>query len=115
MVILLTGVGARFLNQVIETRWPPGSLADGLKKITVVVRGPKPAAVMREWDVPIAITVPEPNTWREVLAATEGRPEKRIAVQEYGRPNDELIRGLDRARRRSDAGSRISMGIAERH
>jgi len=29
--------------------------------------------------------VPEPNTWREILAATETRPERKIAVQEYGR------------------------------
>ena len=51
-------------------------------------------AVMREWGVPVAILVPEPNTWREILAATEGRPERRIAVQEYGRPSRELIDGL---------------------
>jgi uroporphyrinogen-III synthase len=94
MVILLTGVGTRLLDQVIQTRWPEGSLAQALKKVTVVVRGPKPAAVMREWGVPITITVPEPNTWREVLTATEGRLERKIAVQEYGRPSEELIRGL---------------------
>jgi uroporphyrinogen-III synthase len=94
MVILLTGVGTRLLNQIVETRWPVGALAEALKKVTVVVRGPKPAAVMREWGVPIAVTVPEPNTWREVLTATEGRPERKLAVQEYGRPSEELMRGL---------------------
>jgi len=94
MVILLTGVGTRLLDKVIETRWPPGSLAAALKKVAVVVRGPKPAAVMREWDVPVAVSVPEPNTWREVLAATEGRPETRIAVQEFGRHSQQLADGL---------------------
>jgi uroporphyrinogen-III synthase len=94
MLILLTGVGTRLLNQVIETRWPPGAFADTLRRITVVARGPKPMAVLREWGAPGAILVPEPNTWREILAATEGRPEKRIAVQEYGRPSQELIDGL---------------------
>lgn len=94
MVILLTGVGTRLLNQVIETRWPPGTFAEALRSLTVVARGPKPMAVMREWSVPVAILVPEPNTWREILAATEDRPEKRIAVQEYGRPSLELIDGL---------------------
>jgi uroporphyrinogen-III synthase len=94
MLILLTGVGARLLNQVIETRWPPGAFADALRRITIVVRGPKPMAVMREWNVPVAVTVPEPNTWREVLTATEGRPEKCVAVQEYGRRSQELIDGL---------------------
>jgi uroporphyrinogen-III synthase len=94
MLILLTGVGTRLLNQVIETRWPPGRFANALRHITLVARGPKPMAVMREWGVPVAITVPEPNTWREILAATEGRPEKQIAVQEYGRPSPELVEGL---------------------
>src|SRR5579872_5716470 len=87
MLILLTGVGTRLLNQVIETRWPPGTFAGALRRITVVARGPKPMAVMREWGVPVAILVPEPNTWREILAATEGRSEKHVAVQEYGRPS----------------------------
>ena len=30
------------------------------------------------------------------LQATEGRPERRIAIQEYGKPKDELIAGLRR-------------------
>jgi len=94
MMILLTGVGTRLLNQVIETRWPPGAFAAALRRLTVVARGPKPMAVMREWGVPVAVLVPEPNTWREILAATAGRAEKRIAVQEYGRRSEELIEGL---------------------
>jgi uroporphyrinogen-III synthase len=49
---------------------------------------------LREWNVPIAVTVPEPNTWRELLAATASRPERRIAVQEYGRSSPELLDGL---------------------
>jgi len=94
MMILLTGVGARLLNQVIETQYPAGKFAEALRMLAVVVRGSKPAAVMREWNVPVAVSVPEPNTWREILAATEGRPEKRIAVQEYGRSSRELLDGL---------------------
>jgi uroporphyrinogen-III synthase len=94
MMLFLTGVGARLLNQILETRYPPGGFAEALRRVTVVVRGPKPAAVMREWDVPIAVAVPEPNTWREILAATAARPERRIAVQEYGRTSPELLEGL---------------------
>ena len=94
MMILLTGVGTRLLNQVIETRWPAGAFAEALRRITIVARGPKPMAVMREWGVPVAVAVPEPNTWREILGATEGRTEKRVAVQEYGRPSQELMDGL---------------------
>ena len=95
LIIFLTGVGARLLHQIIETRYPPGSFVEALKKVAVVVRGSKPAAVMREWGVPVAVMVPEPNTWHEILAATEGRSETRIAVQEYGRPSEELIAGLE--------------------
>jgi uroporphyrinogen-III synthase len=94
MIILLTGVGTRLLGRVIETRWPMGSFADALQRIVTVARGPKPVAVLREWNVPVTIAVPEPNTWRQVLAAIAGRPERRIAVQEYGRSNTELIEGL---------------------
>src|SRR5713226_4141921 len=87
MMILLTGVGTRILDQAIAAKFGTGCFADALRRISVVVRGPKPAAVLRELKVPVTITVPEPNTWREVLSATEGRPERRIAVQEYGRPS----------------------------
>ncbi|MBZ5672936.1 MAG: uroporphyrinogen-III synthase [Acidobacteriia bacterium] len=93
-VIFLTGVGARLLNQILETRYPPGSFIDALRKLAVVVRGSKPAAVMREWNVPVAVSVPEPNTWREILSATEARPERNIAVQEFGRSSLELLEGL---------------------
>jgi uroporphyrinogen-III synthase len=94
MVILLTGVGARLLNQVLETRYPPGAIIQALKHVPVVARGSKPAAVLREWGVPITVMVPEPNTWREILKATESRTERRIFVQEYGRPARELTEGL---------------------
>jgi uroporphyrinogen-III synthase len=94
MMILLTGVGTRLMSQVIETRWPAGSFANALKQITVVARGSKPIAVLREWNVPVTVAVPEPNTWREILASIDGRSEKQIAVQEYGRPSGELVEGL---------------------
>ena len=94
MMILLTGVGTRILDQAIAAKYGPGRFADALRRITVVPRGPKPISVLREWNVPVAVIVPEPNTWREILRATEARPERRIAVQEYGRPSAELLAGL---------------------
>jgi uroporphyrinogen-III synthase len=94
MVVLLTGVGTRLLDRVLSTRYAAGRFAEALRRVAVVARGPKPMAVLREMNVPAAIAAPEPNTWREVLSATEGRPERRIAVQEYGKSNPQLIEGF---------------------
>ena len=93
MVILLTGVGTRYLDKVLATRYSPEKFADALRETKVVARGPKPMAVLREWKVP-ATLVPEPNTWREILATIEKIPARRVAVQEYGRTNPELTAGL---------------------
>jgi len=95
MMICLTGVGTRALDKVLASRFPPDQFAPALRGLTVVARGPKPAAVLRELGVPIAVNVPEPNTWRELLAAIEGRPEQNIAVQEYGKSNAELLSALE--------------------
>ena len=94
MMILLTGVGTRLLHHALSTRYPQERFPEALRRIAVVARGPKPAAVLRELDVPVTVAVPEPNTWRELLAAIRDRPERRIAVQEYGRPNAELLAAL---------------------
>ncbi len=95
MVVLLTGAGTRYLQTVIETRFPPGRFVEAMRGVAVVARGPKPVAVCRELGIPVALVAPEPNTWREVLAVTDGRTERRIAVQEYGKTNPELTRGLE--------------------
>lgn len=94
MVVLLTGVGTRLLGQALATKYEAGRFAEALRGVVVVARGPKPMAVLREWNVPATIVAPEPNTWREVLAATAGRTERSVAVQEYGKSNPELIEGL---------------------
>jgi uroporphyrinogen-III synthase len=94
MVILLTGVGTRQLDRLLATRYPPTAFADALRSTWVVARGPKPAAALREMKVTPALIAPEPNTWREVVAITEGRPERQIGIQEYGRPNPELADAL---------------------
>jgi uroporphyrinogen-III synthase len=94
LVIFLTGVGTRALDKVLASRYPAGKFAEALRKITVAARGPKPVAALREMQVPVTVTAPEPNTWRELLAALEGRTERKIAVQEYGKSNGELLDGL---------------------
>ena len=98
MLILMTGVGARTLNQVLLTQNPQEKIVAALRKTQLVTRGPKPVAALKELGLEPAITVPEPNTWREVLAALDAKTTirgKQIAVQEYGIPNAELVSGLE--------------------
>ena len=98
VVIFLTGVGARALSKVLEGVHPTEKFFEALRKVSVVARGPKPVAVLREWNVPITIAAPEPNTWREVLQAIDDNKldlrDKHVAVQEYGVSNPELLEGL---------------------
>ena len=98
--IFLTGVGVRAIVEIFEQAHPGEAIRDALSRIKVAVRGPKPAAVFRELSIPIWVTAPEPNTWRELLAAIEARADEaplagaRVAVQEYGVPNQQLIDAL---------------------
>jgi uroporphyrinogen-III synthase len=94
MMIFLTGVGARQLEKVVASRDGEAGFREALRRLIIVARGPKPTAVLREWNVPVTVAVPEPNTWRELLAAIQLKPGKHVAVQEYGRPNQELLEGL---------------------
>lgn len=96
-LILLTGVGTRALAAALAADCPRETLAALLRAITLVARGPKPVAALRELGLTPDLVVPEPNTWRELLATLDARlplAGLRIAVQEYGRVNPELLDGL---------------------
>lgn len=102
VVILLTGVGSRVLLDIVQrVQGTRKRLIEALKETVVVCRGPKPLAVMREIDVPVFLTAPEPNTWRELLAALDERKSElsleglNVAVQEYGASNPDLLAGLE--------------------
>ncbi len=103
IVIFLTGVGTRALLSVAETKYSREEFVAALQRVKVVPRGPKPIAALRELGVTPSLTVPEPNTWRELLQtldqAVNSSPDfrlrgARIALQEYGVSNPELIAGL---------------------
>jgi uroporphyrinogen-III synthase len=99
LVVFLTGAGVRMLLSIAETKYDREQFLSVLRKVRVASRGPKPVAVLKELDVPVAVTAPEPNTWREMLTAIEeefGESLKdfRVAVQEYGVSNPELLEGL---------------------
>ena len=94
MFIFLTGVGTRALNKLLATRYPPERFREVLRTMTIVARGPKPVAALRELGVPVHIVAPEPNTWREVVEVVKPGIGKHIVVQEYGRSNPELLSAL---------------------
>jgi uroporphyrinogen-III synthase len=103
VVIFLTGVGTRALLGVVETAYKRDDYIAALQRVRVVVRGPKPVAALRELGITPAITAPEPNTWRELLHALDQAAASheqlrlrgaRVAVQEYGVSNPELLAGL---------------------
>ena len=100
VLILLTGVGTRFLVKVLETRFKKEEILNAMRQVAIIPRGPKPIRVLKELDVPFMIAVPEPNTWRELLQTLDENKEKIpikdrvVALQEYGVSNGELIEGL---------------------
>ncbi|MGA8440978.1 MAG: uroporphyrinogen-III synthase [Candidatus Sulfotelmatobacter sp.] len=100
VVIFMTGVGTRALAQAIEPSCPRERLVGALNKLAVVARGPKPVAVLREFGVSVTLSVPEPNTWREILHALDQNAQTiplqgtHVAVQEHGVPSRELYAGL---------------------
>ena len=97
ILILLTGVGARLLITTLATRRPKEEVVAALGRLALVCRGPKPVAALKEVGLAPTLVVPEPNTWRDLLSALDGKlpiAGKRVAVQEYGARNEELLAGL---------------------
>jgi uroporphyrinogen-III synthase len=97
--ILMTGVGTRILKQTLLTQYTKDRILAALNGIRLVARGPKPVSALKEMGLQAAATVPEPNTWREILWVMDtafAACGKRIAVQEYGTRNPDLIAELER-------------------
>ena len=60
MVIFLTGVGTRQLMKVLSTKkCELNGITDALRKVTIVARGPKPSAALRDLNVPVTVNAPE--------------------------------------------------------
>ena len=89
-VVFLTGVGAKTLAESVAEECSITELVQLLGRCTVIVRGPKPAAVLKSWGVRIDGRAAEPNTWEELLPELErldAVQDRCVAVQEYGVPN----------------------------
>ena len=99
ILILMTGVGTKALLEILQTRYPLAEIIDSLKKTIIVTRGPKPLAILKTLGVEANITVPEPNTWHDVIATLDYyRPVQglKIAIQEYGVSKPDMIQDLQK-------------------
>jgi uroporphyrinogen-III synthase len=97
MLLLLTGVGTQTLVEALTTRHPIDSITQALARTTLVARGPKPVAALKRLGLTPNLVVPEPNTWRDLLEVLDQQgplKDRRVAIQEYGVPNAELVQGL---------------------
>ena len=101
ITIFLTGIGTKLLFESVVGSVDADALVTALNKTTVVARGPKPAAALQSLGIRPDVRVPEPNTWREVLTeldqavGVQSLTDRKIAVQEYGETNHELVRALE--------------------
>jgi len=99
LVIFLTGVGVRTLLELVQSRFDREEFLAALRKVKIAARGPKPATVLRELKVPVHAVSEEPSTWHEMMRAIDEEfgptlGEMRVAVQEYGASNPELLSEL---------------------
>jgi uroporphyrinogen-III synthase len=97
ILILLTGVGTTALFDLLKARYPWSSIVTALKQTAIVARGPKPVAALKTFGLQPTLTVPEPNTWVDLISTLdEYRPVKglRVAVQEYGASNPDMLEAL---------------------
>ena len=102
VVVLLTGVGTRALLDLVDrVRGARAPFIAALGQTKIAVRGPKPAGVLRDIGLTPWVHAPEPNTWRDLVGALDGKQVEtplrglRVAVQEYGAPNPDLMAALD--------------------
>lgn len=97
VLVLMTGAGTTALFEVLETRHTKSELAAALKHTVLIARGPKPVAALKSLGFQPTLTVPEPNTWMDVVSTLDAhRPVNglRVAVQEYGVSNRDLLEAL---------------------
>ena len=98
LCIFLTGVGTTTLFDLLKTRYLWATIMTALQRCVIIARGPKPVAALKAVGLQATVTVPEPNTWVDLVSALDQyRPVKglRVAVQEYGVSNPDLMNALE--------------------
>lgn len=96
VVIFLTGVGVTALFREAEALGRQDELHAALLAVQIVCRGPKPSAVLKRLEIPVALKAAEPHTTTELLQTLsslelQGRG---VAVVHYGERNETLADAL---------------------
>jgi uroporphyrinogen-III synthase len=98
LLILLTGIGTTTLFDLLKARYSWSSIVAALEGTVIIARGPKPVAALKAAGLQATLTVPEPNTWHDIIRTLdEHRPVKglRVVLQEYGVSNPDLLKALE--------------------
>lgn len=96
VAIFLTGVGVTRLLREAQTLGRLDEAVAALRAVTTVCRGPKPSGVLRQYDVPVGIRVPDPYTTAELLESLAALPleGRGVALLHYGERNEALAAAL---------------------
>jgi uroporphyrinogen-III synthase len=96
IMVLLTGVGTRALVQTAAAMGREAEFLQSLDRLTIIARSPKPARVLRQYQIHIDVMPPEPYTSEDLVASLEGLDlrDQSVAVQRYGGPSSYLVQNL---------------------
>lgn len=97
IIIFLTGFGTKLLIENLEKRLGTKPTKRLLSKTTVIGRGIKSRSVLRNFGITPFYSKPVPNTWQEivkVLADKNLLKNKNVAIQEYSKKNNNLVKNL---------------------
>jgi len=100
ILVLFTGVGTRMMIEILSKNLDQAGIIDALSRTTLLARGPKPVEALKKFGLRPSLTVPEPNTWQEILETLDhsrqgvNLKDSLIAVQEYGISNTRFIHEL---------------------
>lgn len=95
-IVLLTGVSVTKMVEGAERLGRRAELIAGLKRVTNICRGPKPAAALRSISVAASVCAREPFTTAELIDAIAPlhATHQRFAVIHYGERNETLVETL---------------------
>lgn len=99
LLILMTAMGTEDLMEHLLQEGGEKALA-ALDRITLVARGPKPAAVLQKYGLRATLVIASPNTWHELVQTLDEHSrsihlhDAVVGIQESGMGNQPLIAAL---------------------